>query len=80
MIIAFHLILFDLAEYSTKSHDSLTKYQLMIILEPLCIETAEGRKAYVIEQEALAALATPLRMRVIDAYDAALAQLATATA
>lgn len=50
----------------------------MIILEPLCIETVEGRKAYVIEQEALAALAAPLRMRVIDAYDVALAQLATA--
>jgi hypothetical protein len=52
----------------------------MIILEPLCIETVEGRKAYVIEQEALAGLAAPLRLRVIDAYDAALAQLATATA
>lgn len=52
----------------------------MILLEPLCIETVEGRKAYVVEQEALAGLAAPLRLRVIDAYDAALTQLATATA
>ena len=51
---------------------------MMMMTEPLCIETLEGRKAYVIEQEALATLAAPIRMRVIEAYDAALAQLASA--
>jgi hypothetical protein len=44
---------------------------------PLCVETPEGRRAYALEQESLAALAVPVRERLLEAYDAALLQLST---
>jgi hypothetical protein len=43
----------------------------------LCIETAEGRKAYSIEQEALAAKAAPVRRQLIEAYDVVLSRLSS---
>lgn len=39
---------------------------------PLCVEDADGRRAYALEQESLAIEAAPLRQRLLDAYDAAL--------
>jgi hypothetical protein len=41
------------------------------------VETSEGRRAYALEQEALSALAVPVRARLLEAYDAALLQLST---
>jgi hypothetical protein len=41
----------------------------------LCIETAEGRKAYAMEQEVLAAKAAPIRRQLIEAYDVVLSRL-----
>ena len=43
---------------------------------PICVETHEGRREYVELQEALATRAAPVRQRLIDAYDLALAHLA----
>jgi hypothetical protein len=44
----------------------------------ICVETPEGRKEYIELQEGLAARAAPVRQRLIDAYDLALAHAAAA--
>ena len=44
---------------------------------PLCVESAEGRKSYMEEQERLSQLAIPIRAKLIDAYDLALSKLST---
>ena len=43
--------------------------------EPIAVETAEGRRRYVEEQEQLAVAAAPLRKRLLTAYDSALREL-----
>jgi hypothetical protein len=43
-------------------------------LQPICIETSAGKEEYVREQRALAAAATPLRARLIEAYQRLLAE------
>jgi hypothetical protein len=37
--------------------------------EPICVETAQGRKLYVAEQERIAAMAAPLRKQLCEVYD-----------
>ncbi len=40
--------------------------------DPICVETAEGRRQYVLEQEALAGEAQPVRAALLDCYNALL--------
>ena len=40
------------------------------------METPEGRRAYVLEQEELSLAAAPIRQKLLEAYDNALAELA----
>jgi hypothetical protein len=40
--------------------------------DPICVETAEGRKRYAEEQERLAKAASVIRSRLLDAYNIAL--------
>jgi hypothetical protein len=43
---------------------------------PICVETADGRREYMEEQERLTAMATPVREELGRAYDAVLSKLA----
>lgn len=44
---------------------------------PLCVETAQGRRMYVEEQERIAERAAPLRRQLCDAYDVVVAAMQT---
>jgi hypothetical protein len=37
--------------------------------QPICVESAEGRRVYVQEQEGLAETAAPIRQRLLDCYN-----------
>lgn len=37
--------------------------------DPLCVETPQGRKLYIEEQEKVAAAAAPVRLQILDVYD-----------
>lgn len=53
----------------------LIKFLTILLLGPICVETPEGKKAYIIEQENLSIAASTVRFKLIDAYDTALAKL-----
>ena len=50
-------------------------YFLFDILGPICVETLEGKKAYLIEQENLSLAASPIRLELLNAYNLALSEL-----
>jgi hypothetical protein len=65
---------FDLAMDARSVDMRASPYDFSALdFKPICIETAEGRAEYEVEQRRLAALAAPIRAQLISSCDRILA-------